>query len=463
MVKSNHRKKAVGSQRIVKITPETEYAECSERLTAFGGLLALVKFLDLIGFQALFAEHYTAPGRKTQLGHSAMVSGILMLLFIGFQRLGHFAYLRGDAMLCGVLKVSVLPAVSTFWRYLQAMGLVQSQSLLRLGAALRKRVWQLCHYAPRAVQVNIDTTVSTVYGAIEGARKGHNRMHRGKKALRPVLCFLDQTREYLCGTQRRGQTMSGEEVARQIRQFRRLLPDCVQQVTVCGDSEFIGHDSVAACLQEGFCFIFGNKVCAPHFDPDDWYRYGPYEYNQCWYHPKGWSQPCRFVAMRIHQEQRGNRQLRLLDNGPYLYRVFVTNHPGRPHQIIAQYDQRAVAEALVAEAQREGLLAIPSKRFHAHHAFFQIVMLAYNLWRWMKWLASQSEHPAAPGSRQPKRPQLQLPDHTIRIARLKMLYVAAKIVVHSNSDQLRYSVHEQRAAGLMDFLQYLDRRRAEAA
>ena len=43
-----------------------------------------------------------------------------------------------------------------------------------------------------------------------------------------------------------------------------------------------------------------------------------------------------------------------------------------------------------------------------------------------------------------------------------MLYVAAKIVVHGNSDQLRYSVHEQRAAGLMDFLQYLDRRRAEA-
>ena len=42
-----------------------------------------------------------------------------------------------------------------------------------------------------------------------------------------------------------------------------------------------------------------------------------------------------------------------------------------------------------------------------------------------------------------------------------MLYVAAKIVVHSNADQLRYSMHEQRAAGLMDFLQYLDRRRAK--
>jgi hypothetical protein len=56
-----------------------------------------------------------------------------------------------------------------------------------------------------------------------------------------------------------------------------------------------------------------------------------------------------------------------------------------------------------------------------------------------------------------------LPDHTIRIARLKMLYVAAKIVVHANCDQVRYSVHEQRAAGLIDFLEYLDRRRSEAA
>jgi hypothetical protein len=463
MVKSNHRKKTGRSQRVVQITPETQYAECSERLTAFGGLLALVKFLDLIGFQALFAQYYTAPGRQTQLGHCGMVSGMLMLLFIGFQRLGHFAYLRGDAMLCGVLKVSVLPAVSTFWRYLQAMGLVQSQSLLRLGAALRRRVWQLCDYAPREVQVNIDTTVSTVYGAIEGARKGHNRKHRGKKALRPVLCFLEQTREYLCGTQRCGQTMSGGQVARQIRQFRRLLPDCVQQVTVCGDSEFIGHESIDACLQEGFRFIFGNKVCAPPFAEGGWYRHGSDEYNECQYHPKGWAQPCRFVAMRIHQERRGNRQLRLLDKGPYLYRVFATNHRGRPHQVIAQYDQRAVAEALVAEAQREGLLAIPSKRFQAHHAFFQIVMLAYNLWRWMKWLASLSEQPASSEPSPPKRPLLQLPDHTIRIARLKMLYVAAKIVVHSNAEQLRYSVHEQRAAGLMDFLHYLDRRRAEAA
>ena len=100
-------------RRQTTITPDTPYGECSERLTAFGGLLALVKFLDLIGFENAFEAHYVHPKRETQLGGYRMVLGMLLLLFIGFQRLGHFAYVRTDAIVCGVLRVGGLPAVST--------------------------------------------------------------------------------------------------------------------------------------------------------------------------------------------------------------------------------------------------------------------------------------------------------------------------------------------------------------
>ena len=160
----------------------------------------------------------------------------------------------------------------------------------------------------------------------------------------------------------------------------------------------------------------------------------------------------------MRENQLGDRQLKLIEN--YAYQVFVTNEKGRPHWVIADYEQRADAEKLINEAQREGVLAIPSKRFQAHHAFFQIVMLAYNLWRWMKLLAGQAEQQAqaaCPSSPAPAR--ITMPDHTIRIARLKLLFVAAKIRFHGNRDEVRYSMHEQRAAGLMDFLRYLDKRR----
>jgi hypothetical protein len=323
-------------------------------------------------------------------------------------------------------------------------------------------VWALCAYRPTRVTVNIDTTVSTVYGAIEGARKGHTTTHRGKKGLRPVLCFLAATREYLCGTQRRGETITMREVARQIRQFRTLLPLYVRTVRVHGDGEFIGWESVQACRAEGFEFPVGNKRCAPAFPAAGWYRHGLHEYNECLYQPQGWDVPCRFVAMRIPKDQAGDRQLPLLEGEKYLYRVFVTNLTGRPHTAIADYDQRAAVEPLIGEAQREGVLAIPSRFFQTHHAFFQLVMLAYNLWRWMKLLAGHAERQAQQGTPVPEPQHIRMPDHTLRIARLKLLFVAAKIRFHGNRDEVRYSVHEQRAAGLIDFLGYLDRRRKAA-
>lgn len=305
---------------------------------------------------------------------------------------------------------------------------MQSASLLRLGA----KVWALCEYAPRRVTVNIDTTVATVYGAIEGARKGHHTKHRDKKGLRPVLFFLEQTRECLCGTQLRGETLRNEEVAYPIRPCRKQLPTCVRQVHVRGDGGFIGWDSVKACLDKGFFFSFGNKRCEPPFAEDGWYRHGGYEYNECVYQPFGWEQPCRFVVMRIREDQRGDRQLKLLESENYLCRIFATNGQGRPHQVIDTYDQRADAENLIGEAQRQGGMAISSKRFQAHHAFFQIVMLAYNLWRWMKLLAGHAERTKQEGVEGSEPQQITMPDHTIRIARLKMLFVAAKIRFHSN-------------------------------
>src|SRR5512139_1708897 len=84
-----------------KITASTPYGTCTERLSPFGGLLGLIKFLDLLKCEEVFDEVYRGPTREPKLGHYRMVVGILMLLFIGFNRLWHFVYIRLDAMMCG--------------------------------------------------------------------------------------------------------------------------------------------------------------------------------------------------------------------------------------------------------------------------------------------------------------------------------------------------------------------------
>lgn len=453
-----------------KITASTAYGTCTELLSPFGGILALIKFLDLIQFKEVFEHAYRGPQREPKLGHYQMVVGILMLLFIGFNRLWHFVYVRLDAMLCGFFQASRLPAPSTFWRYVDSLGINQANSLLNVMAVMRERVWQQCGHNYSKIHVSLDTTVETIYGDQQGARKGHNTQHRGKKGYRPVLGFIDETREYLLGKLRKGDTLSGEDTAAFIKRIGQYLPGCVKKVLVRADGEFFSRQSVETAMAEGFDFIIANKKATPSFDPTSWYR--PWkrkavQYNSCMYQPFQWQKPARFVAMRIPKEATANSkeplQYELFEDDQYTYRIFCTSLEGKPHKVIAEYDKRADVENLIGEVKREGLDAIPSAKFKNNYAYFQIFMLAYNIWRYFKMMAQHSlkdQKSSDPAS--PENLFQGIKDNTIRIARLKLLFIAAKVVSHGNRHQIKYSVHDTRMPVMQRFLKFLDMARSRA-
>ena len=328
-----------------------------------------------------------------------------------------------------------LPAVSTFWRYLQSIGHNQSLSLLRLMGVLRERAWVSLGIHHERIHIDVDTTVETVYGLIQGAKRGHNPGHRGKKGLRPVLAFIAETREYLAGKLRRGETISGREVAQLILSFGKLVPSCVKRVIVRMDAEMYSWAAVKACLRLGYEFIISAKRTRPPFDPKGWYSVGrnkEIQYNHCFFQPSGWEKACRFVAQRIAKEKESDPrepvQFELFEDDRYKYRIFVTSLPSKPHQVIQEYDGRAGAESLIGEAKREGLAAIPTQKFQSNQAYFQIVMFSYNLWRYMIAFAHLND-------------QEQKTQNTIHVSRLKLLFIAAKIVSGKNRIRVNYSSH----------------------
>jgi len=478
MVKRQHRdntKTAVNKEEnkqqleARKISASTQYETCSEPLSAFGGVLALIKFLDLIEFEQVFEHGYTKPNRETQLGHYRMVVGIVLLLFIGFNRIGHFCYIRFDALLCRFFQVVCLPVVSTYWRYVDSLGINQGRSLVRVMSVMRERVWQQCGLSYRQIGIDIDTTVETVYGEQQGARVGHNPRHRGKRGYRPIMAFIEQTREYIAGKLRKGKTVSGEETATFIEQISKQVPGCVKRVLVRADSELFSWESVKALVGLDWDFIISAKSCNPPFDPKGWYsplKTAAIEYNECVYAPLGWHKEMRFVAMRIpkHTGTKGAAvQWELFEDDRYTYRIFCTTRQGKPHTVIEEYDKRADVENLIGEAKREGLAAIPSKKFKNNYAWFQLVMLSYNIWRYMKMLAEKSM--AGQNHEKTDTPAQgfdTIRDNTIRIARLKLLYIAAKTPFHNNRTTVKYSVHDLRTPALMQLLNFLDAARSKA-
>jgi hypothetical protein len=383
-------------------------------------------------------------------------------MFIGFTRIWHFIYIRLDAMVCGILRVPQLPIASTFWRYLDSMGINQAESLLRIMSRLRVEMWRRCEIKHSRIAIDIDTTVETIYGNQQGGRKGHNPQYRGKKGYRPVLCFIEQTREYLFGRLRKGETIGGEETARVIRMIKGQLPPCVKEVLLRADGEFLSWESVAAALQEGYDFVIANKRSTPFFDPAGWYRprkAEELEYNSCFYQPMGWESAQRFVVMRIPKKEEPGQQTELFEEDRYTYRIFCTSLGGKAHEVIETYDKRADVENLLGEAKREGLDAIPSSKFKSNYAFFQMVMMAYNIWRYFKMLAQRSTR----GKYDEEKVMGWggMKDHTIRIARLKLLMIAAKLVRAENREQVKYSIQDTRTPGLLKFYEFLDGLRLE--
>jgi hypothetical protein len=116
-----------------------------------------------------------------------------------------------------------LPVSSTFWRYVDSLGINQANSFLKIISALRERIWQLCDINYYKIHISIDTTVETIFGNQQSGRRGHNAKYRDKKALQHILCLIDEIREYLIGNLRKSQTVSGKEAADFIKKIKTHL------------------------------------------------------------------------------------------------------------------------------------------------------------------------------------------------------------------------------------------------
>ena len=127
---------------------------------------------------------------------------------------------------------------------------------------MRERVWQAAHVGLRAVTLDTDTTVHTLFGHQMGGRKGYNPKNKGKKSFQPILTFLAETREYISGELHNGDRPTGPEIARHLKSVFAALPPQVETVFARADSGFYCGDAVDAYESLGVEFIISARKTA---------------------------------------------------------------------------------------------------------------------------------------------------------------------------------------------------------
>ena len=425
-----------------KIGASTPFDFEAKNLTAYGGLLPVATMLEELGFQQLVEETLTVKRIPRAMPMYQFVLAMVLAVYVGFSRLHHLRFLEREPMLTGILKVLRLPPQCTFWRFLASLHLGIARQLLEVQRRMRERVWEAAHVKLATVTLDTDTTVHTLFGNQMGGRKSYNPKNKGKKSYQPILTFLAETREYISGELRNGDRPTGAQIARHLKSVFAALPTHVKTIHARADSGFYCWNAVEAYENHGVQFIISAQKTSrlvdelkaavwtrsPRTDAD-----GQCEFR---YQPAGWGEAYRFIALRYVKKLQPKKtdepeQYQLFDTPEYSYRVFVTNMKHPIDLSVWFYSQRGGAENLIKEANNDaGLAAHPSGRWMMNCNHFQLAMLAYNLNCWLM-LFNREE--------QAKVETLQ--HTTLATARLRFLFLAAKIWRHAGRVGVSYSDH----------------------
>src|SRR6266403_2331473 len=425
-----------------KIGVSTPYDFEGKNLTPYGGLLPVATMLEKLGFQQLVEEAITSKRQTRAMSLYRFALGIVLGIYVGFQRLNQMRFIARDPILTGILGVDQLPPQSTLWRFLAGLHLNVPGQILKIQQEFRKRVWEAANVKLETVTLDTDTTVHTVYGKQMGARKSYNPKNKGKKSYQPILTFLAETREYVGGELHNGDRPTGLQIAKHLEEVMTAVPESVKMIYGRADSGFYCWEAVQAYEKHCCQFIMvarKTERLLEELKSAHWKRSARTDADeecQFFYQPQGWGRRYRFIALRYEKKSEPGKeekpeQYQLFETLQYSYRVFVTNLDGPIYLLVWFYRQRATAENLIKEANNDaGLAAHPSKRWAMNCAHFQLVMLAYNLNCWLL-LFNREE--------QVKVTEMK---HTqLSTTRLRFLFLAAKIWMHGGGVGVRYSDH----------------------
>jgi Transposase DDE domain group 1 len=412
-----------------KIGIGTSYSFTGANMSPFGGIFAAGCFAQQFGLEKLLADRITTE-RKTAVSTSQYLLSVMYLLYIGYERFAHVQYVKDDPIFQRILDMERLPVQSSFWRFFnKSLDQRNEDQLRKVIFEIQRRVWEAGNVRLRRIHIDTDTTVETVYGDQENSCVGYNPGHRGKKSYQPVISTIAETGEFICGRQRSGDTISGEEIAEQLDQVFTHLPPKVEYVTSRMDSGFYCKEAIEKHEQYRIHYTIAVKKHAPIQQEIVTVRWKKCKISdgiaEFWYQPGGWKKPHRFVVAR-YKKQNADEQTEMFEDIAYKYRVFVTDLCRKPHKVVTEYDGRANIESLIEESKNQIAMAkIPGKSFATNAIFMQVVLLAFNLNKWLQLI----------GRIEGERFQWE----EIKTSRFKHLYIASRIVETGRKTIIRFA------------------------
>jgi hypothetical protein len=369
-------------------------------LTHFGGMILIQRFCNKLRLRWLLQKYLKISDRKTDYLPSDLILAILYAMIAGLKRINKTETLQYNGAFLSLLGLSRFPDQSTLRRFLKRLSPKTIRQLVKLHDQLRAKLFLLPK--PRSsLTFDLDSVVLTLYGKPQFARVGYNPKKRGRRSYHPLLCFEAHLQEFWHGSLRPGNTVAATGAVAFIKVCLSKAPSSMarSRIRFRGDSGLFAKKVIETLDQEGCGYAIVAKLyssirakalrCRFQKLKNGW------ETGEFRYQPLHWKSPHRFIVVRrpIPEDPVEAKQLTLFKHKKYAYHVLVTNLKTHPWRVWRFYAQRALIEKNVRELLYDYPLSkIPTEDWVANVAFFQMLLLAYNVVHWFKRLCLPKEY-----------------------------------------------------------------------
>lgn len=371
-------------------------------LSSVGGLASFNAFIQAESLGRTLYERFghLKVGARVVYPMHTQIQLLVDAAVAGAKRVFDFEWLAGDPLFTH-LAGGAVPSIDVLYDDLRRFGSQELEDLEQLVAqqglkTVRDGRW-------KDLTVDIDTTVTPLFGEQQGALPGPNPRYHGRPSYHPILARVAETDTILGARLRPGDSNLGEADVEDVKQWLGRLHEAAPEaiVTVRIDA---GGDCAALmkAVDESLAYFLikakltPNLVSAVLWNTTSWTTVErdafhrptrqvaeiPFERDD-W--PKG---KYRVFAVRTNERDSG-KQVQLWTELDDSVHVYVTNDWDRDLDELARlYDDRAGIEPLIGELKNSfGIGKVSTAAFEANEAAFLIKLLAYNLLR--RWVVAK--------------------------------------------------------------------------
>ena len=355
----------------------------AKNLTSNAGVLPLLNYTENQGIfqdldEILFFENRSTEAIKMNHIKTLMCGG-----FVGVDKLERFLLLKEDPLIkqCGI-NVRDPENIS---RFLCTFSFKTTQMLREINFKAFKKL--LRKKKLRNIVVDIDSRAVNSEGNQEGAVKGYNPGHKGNNCYNILMAFCDELKAYITGFMRSGNAYTSNGTAEMIKEIIANLKDEVDNIVFRMDSGYFSEEILAVIEKAGYQYVIKAKEYSKLIDKvyakeeKNWedYEYGKQAMFVRMKSDK-WSKERDFVVVRELKPADERKQVPMLESDDYTHAMYVTNTTWELADIIKFYEKRGNCENYIKETKYDmNIGTLKMKSFWANEAFFQLMMLVYNI------------------------------------------------------------------------------------